>query len=168
LNLKEKIKKEINKLKVSYNSNRAKELNLNNNNYNNYYNIISSPKYDLNKIQFDSKIEEFKKEIKKDYTLNKDCVIIRDDQIKNQCLNKLYPITNKIDNLLNSPKRSIIKSFSNNDLSHNYNSKRNFYNDYQNNTHFKFINFFNNDKNNDYQYDNLKKLYLKKNKSFYN
>ena len=168
LNLNEKIKKEINKLKVSYNSNRSKELKLNNNNYNNYYNIINSPKYDLNKIQFDSKIEEFKKEIKKDYTLNKNCVIIRDDQIKNQCLNKLYPITNKIDNLLNSPKRSIIKSFSNNNLSNNYNSKRNFYNDYQNNTHFKFINFFNNNKYNDYQYDNLKKKYLKKNKSFYN
>jgi len=163
---KEQILKELNKLKVSNYSNRFKVSNFNNNNFNNN----NSLKYDLNKIQFDSKIEQFKKEIKKDYTINKDCVLIRDDNIKNQCLNKLYPITNKIDNLLNSPKRSLIKSFSNKNLSNNKNSKRYFYNDYQNNTHFKFINFFNNNNKNkpNYQYDNLKKLYLKKNKSFYN
>ena len=169
LSPKEQILKELNKLKVSNNSNnsfRLKESNFNNN----IFNVYNSPKYDLNKIQFDSKLEQFKKEIKKDYIINKDCVLIRDDNIKSQCLNKLYPITNKIDNLLNSPKRSLIKSFSNKNLSNNYNSKRYFFNDYQNNTNFKFINFFNNNnkKNLNYQYDNLKKLYLKKNKSFYN
>jgi len=168
LNPKEQIQKELNKLKVSNNLNNSKQLKSNSNNFNNYYYNNYSPKYDLNKIQFDSKLNEFKREIKKDYTLNKECISIRDENIKNQCLCKLSPITYKIDSLLNSPKRSIIKSFSNNNLYNDYNSNKYYNNKYSYRSNFKFINFNQINKSNlNYEYNNLKNLYLKRNKSFH-